>query len=691
MAPTVDEMNAQNSDCCLKRTEMISLSPKLNASDVETECINAIRVISAAQPTAAKSGHPGAPIGCAVMAHALFAHVMRYDPKDSHFMGRDRFILSNGHACALLYTMLHLSSDFISYDDLKNFRQLNSVTPGHPEANHTHGVEVTTGPLGQGIAQGVGIAIGQHQYFEKYGPLYDTYTFCIVGDGCLMEGVSAEASSLAGHLGLGRLICLYDSNQISIDGSTDLAFSENVKMRYESYGWQVLTVTNGDNGLYEILAAIQLAQADTGRPSMIIVNTTIGYQTVLAGTAKVHGSPLPMAEVDNLRKNLGMEDISGSSIEAYLKVPENVVKYYNDVRTKQERFTTAWKSAFLALDDGIRTEIVERENFDHSKVIPALPKYNSSSKPTATRTLSGDVLNAIESLMPGLIGGSADLTPSNMTALKGCQDITRGQKTGKYLRFGVREHAMLAICNGLFAHGGFQPFSATFLIFLTYSYPALRLCALSKFSQFFIATHDSIELGEDGPTHQPVEVLPLVRALPNCVLIRPCDGNETSGAYAAWLSNQSRPVVAALSRGNCDQYDESSVENTLKGAYILKDFSNSGRPKIIIAASGTEVQIAVRAKGILESHDKDVRVVSFPSWELFEEQPIEYQNQVFPGDIPHRAYVEASSGMGIERWFNREASTVMTTFGASAPKNDLCTHFGFTPEAVADKIMGVFK
>eukprot|EP00915_Cephaloidophora_sp_WS-2016_P011207 GHVH01016516.1.p1 GENE.GHVH01016516.1~~GHVH01016516.1.p1 ORF type:complete len:687 (+),score=116.83 GHVH01016516.1:55-2115(+) len=666
----------------VKRVPVQNQSIKL---DQEIPVIDAIRCLGAAMPSAAKSGHPGAPIGCAPIAHALFAHVMRFDPSDEKFLGRDRFVLSNGHACALLYTMLHLATDHLSLDDLRNFRQWNSLTPGHPEANHTKGVEVTTGPLGQGIAQAVGLSLAQHHFAEKYSnTLFDNYTFCIVGDGCMMEGISSEASSLAGTLGLGRLICLYDNNNISIDGSTDLSFTESVEDRYRSYGFQVIEVQNGDEDLIAIIAAIEEAKSDLTRPSFISVKTTIGFKTTVAGTAKAHGAPLAPAELTRFRESYGFKNESD-----IFDVGGGCSVYYKVVKDRNSRFAAQWKSEFESLDAAMKAEINSRVHFNPAEAIATLPKYTSASKPEATRNLSQTMLNAIQPTMAGMIGGSADLTPSNMTALKNGKDITRGDHTGNYIRFGVREHAMVAIANGLFAHGGFQPFTATFMMFLSYAYPALRLAALSKFSQMFICTHDSIELGEDGPTHQPVEMAPLVRALPNCVLFRPCDGNETAAAYASWLSNQTRPLVASLSRGAVEHYDSSSVEKAMKGGYILDDFTGGGKPQVVLAGSGAEVQLCVAAKKILSS-ECDVRVVSFPSWELFEEQEKTYKLSVLPEDVI-ACYVEASSSLGFERYFNVEGSTFLSGFGASAPKNKLFEEFGFTPEKIAKKAMVVVK
>jgi len=675
------QANCQKAECASTNRTAVDLK-SVDKSE-ELSCVNSIRCLGAALPTAAKSGHPGAPIGCAPIAHCLYAHSMRYDPADDKFLGRDRFVLSNGHACALLYSMLYLSSDHLKLEDLRNFRQLGSLTPGHPEANHTKGVEVTTGPLGQGIAQAVGIALGQHQFREKYGSLFDTFTYCIVGDGCLMEGISGEASSLAGHLGLGRLICLYDANSISIDGGTELSFTEEVVQRYKAYGFQVIVVEDCDTDVNAILAAVDEGKNCLDKPTMIVCKTTIGYKTILEGTSKVHGSPLGAEEITRFR------GLFGHKAEDIFDVGTEVIDYYKAVQDKNALFAAKWRSEYAALSAEIRAEIEARINFNPEPVIAALPKYTSASKPVATRILSGDMLNVISPLLPGLIGGSADLTPSNMTALKGEKDVQKGSYGGKYIRFGVREHAMTAICNGLFAHGGFQAFSATFMMFVSYLYPALRLSALSKFGQLIVATHDSIELGEDGPTHQPVEMLPLLRSAPGTLVVRPCDGNETAGCYAIWLRNQNRPTVAALSRGNVNHYDTSSADKTAMGAYILIDFDQSStKPEMILAASGAEVQLAVKAKELL-SDRFNVRIVSFPCWELFEEQSKEYRYSVLPSDTK-AFYVEASSGFGLDKYFCTEGSTYMKAFGASAPKNDLFEHFGFTPEKIAEKAAAHF-
>ncbi|KAH0487731.1 MAG: hypothetical protein KVP17_003537 [Porospora cf. gigantea B] len=654
----------------------------------EALVVNSIRCLGAALPTLANSGHPGAPMGCAPMAHCLFGREMRFDPSDVEWMNRDRFVLSNGHGCALLYTILHLSHNQLSLDDLRSFRKIGSKCPGHPENFATPGVEVTTGPLGQGISMAVGLAAAQKHMAATFNkpafPIFDSRVYAIVGDGCLQEGVASEASSLAGTWKLNNLCVLYDANGIQIDGSTELAFTEDVAMRYEAYGWNVLHVEVGDTDLDAISKAIQ-ASKTVDKPTIVIVRTTIGFGCGKQGTAAVHGSPLKMDDILAYRKQFGLES------DDILQVPSTVYDFYAGVKQKNSEIRQEWDTLFAKYSAAFpseASEILRRFKGDlPCDFVKSLPVYTSEDKVDATRNLSGKVLNAVAAVMPEIVGGSADLTKSNMTELCHTADFSTENFGGKYIRFGVREHGMMAVANGMLAFGGVRPFGATFLNFITYAWGAIRLAALSRWPVLCIASHDSIELGEDGPTHQPVEVLPLLRATPNLYCMRPADGNEVSGMYAVWAESKTTPVVACLSRGAVDHIPNSSIENTRKGAYVACDWDVHAEKKVLVGASGTEVTIAVKAKKVLEAEGYSVRVVSMPCWQLFLEQSKQYQESVIPSSgCLKKAYVEASSGFGVDMFYDRDASTVMPAFGASASKNVLWEHFGYTPEKVAAKI-----
>ena len=586
----------------------------------DARCVNCIRCVAPALPQHAKSGHPGAPMGCAVIAHLLWGHTMDFSPKNPNWWNRDRFVLSNGHGCALQYLMLHMSGFNLSLSDLKHFRQWNSKTPGHPECFMTDGVEVSSGPLGQGIAQAVGLTIARENMAANFNrpdiKLFDHYTYCIVGDGCLQEGIASEACSLAGHLKLGSLIVFYDDNSITIDGPTSLSFSENVPMRFQAYGWQTIVVDDGNKDVDKLRAAIEEARACTDKPSLIVVKTVIGYGSKIQGTGKVHGSPIGEDDIKNLRSKCDMSD-------DIWDIPKDVIEHYRKHGVEGDKKCADWEKKLQEYSRKYPNEANElKRRFDGQ--LPKdwkskLPRFTPEDKPMATRSLSEQMLNIVYSFLPELIGGSADLKESNKTDIKGMKFFLPESRDGNYIHFGVREHAMVAICNGLFAYGGFKPFSATFLNFYTYAWGAVRLGALSHFQQLMIATHDSIELGEDGPTHQPVEVAALMRATPNLQFIRPCDGNETSGAYAAWLENSDKMTCIALCRGNTPHLPGTSVEKVSMGAYVLKDFENNGKPRVCLAGSGTETRVAHEAEQILKD-SYDVRVVSMPCWELFEKQ-----------------------------------------------------------------------
>eukprot|EP00126_Sphaerothecum_destruens_P015877 Sdes_comp9944_c0_seq1m1497 len=589
-------------------------------SGLEWLCINTIRVLSADQVQAANSGHPGAPMGCAPMAFALYAKTMKFNPANPHWVNRDRFVLSNGHGCALLYSMLHLCGYDLSLDQLKKFRQLHSLTPGHPEANHTPGVEVTTGPLGQGVSNAVGMAIAQAHLGAVFNkpdfPLFDNFTYVICGDGCLQEGVASESASLAGHLGLGKLIVLYDDNHIQIDGSTDLSFTEDVLKRYEAYGWQTLTVKNGDRDLEGILEAIEKGKACLDKPTIIKIRTTIGYSAEKEGTEKVHGAPLGEADLSSVKVKLGFDPAKKFFVHS------EVQEYFSEVK-KQGAFVESQYQAMLKRYAAKFPALAAEYNRVVSGKLPVdwkqkLPKFSTADAAKGTRNYSSQVLQAIATVVPELVGGSADLTHSNLTVLKGerTHSFQKGAFDGRYFHFGVREHGMAAIMNGMAAYGSLIPFGATFLNFLGYCQGAVRLSALSKFRAIYIMTHDSIGLGEDGPTHQPVEIMTLLRATPNTIDLRPADGNEVCGAYIVALEAHQSPSVIALSRQNAPHLEGTSSEKVAKGAYILKDTQN---PELILVSNGTELSIIVEAAKSLVDHR--IRIVSMPSFYLFEKQP----------------------------------------------------------------------
>lgn len=641
----------------------------------DSECVNNIRVLAADTVQKANSGHPGMPMGMAPIAHVLWDKVMNFAPTHPKWANRDRFVLSNGHGCALLYSMLHLTGYPMAMDDLKKFRQLHSKTPGHPENFMTEGVEVTTGPLGQGIANAVGMAIGEAHAaatFNKPGfPIIDHYTYVFCGDGCLQEGVSGEASSLAGHLGLGKLIIMYDDNKITIDGETELSFTEDVLLRYQAYGWSTATVINGDQNLDGIYQAIQAAKKVTDKPSIIAVKTIIGFGSAKEGKEEVHGSPLGEKDLAAVKKKFGF-----SEKDKFFVTP-TTSRIYGRHKAVGAAKVKSWGdmvATYCKKYPAEGAEVVRRLQGELPRGWEAcLPRFKPSDKADATRNLSGKVLNAIAKVVPELIGGSADLTPSNKTALAGIKDFQKGQETGRYLRFGVREHGMAAIGNGLSAYGGYVPFTATFLNFLQYCFPSVRLSALSHLQQIFVMTHDSIGLGEDGPTHQPIEVIAHCRATPNVYLFRPADGNETSGSYLAAMQYQG-PSVLCLSRQNLPQLAASSPEIVLKGGYVVHDCK--GKPDLIYVATGSEVSLAMEAATKM---NKKVRVVSMPCVELFTQQPLAYRQQTLIPGIPTIA-IECAAVQG---WGEFSHYTIgMRSFGASAPIEDCMKEFGFTADQV---------
>jgi transketolase len=658
------------------------------AQSLEELCINSIRFLAIDAVEKAKSGHPGLPMGAAPMAFVLWDKFMRFNPKNPQWLNRDRFVLSAGHGCMLQYALLYLTGyDSVTIDDIKQFRQWGSRTPGHPENFETQGVEVTTGPLGQGIANGVGLAMAEAHLAARFNKpdakVIDHYTYVILGDGCNMEGVSGEACSLAGHLGLGKLIALYDDNHISIDGSTDVSFTEDVGKRFEAYGWHVQAVPDGDTNLEAIAKAIENAKAVTDKPSLIKVRTTIGFGSPnKSNTAGVHGAALGGDEVKLTRENLGW------SYEPFA-LPEDALGHMRKAVERGASLESDWNSLFATYKAKYPAEAAEIERM-HSGKLPdgwekTLPVYTPNDKGLATRQTSEKTLNAIAPALPEMVGGSADLTHSNLTFLKVSGDFQKGQYENRNLRFGVREHGMGAICNGIALHNsGLIPYCATFLVFADYMRAAIRLSALSEAGVIYVMTHDSIGLGEDGPTHQPVETLASLRAIPNLLVFRPADGNETSGAYKIAIESRKRPSLHALTRQALPNLEGSSIENTAKGAYILSD--DGGTPDIILMATGSEVHLCVEAAKTLRGEGKKVRVVSMPCWELFDEQSEAYKESVFPKAVKKRLAVEAASSFGWQRFTGDEGAMIsIDRFGVSAPGGTALEKFGFTVENVIAK------
>jgi transketolase len=651
------------------------------SASLQGRAINALRFLSADAVQQANSGHPGLPMGAAAMAFTIWTRHLRHNPRNPKWMGRDRFILSGGHGSMLLYSLLHLTGYDVSLDELKNFRQWGSITPGHPEYGLTPGVEMTTGPLGQGFATGVGMAIAQAHLaaiFNKPGhELIQSYIYAIVTDGDLMEGVASEAASLAGHLQLGRLIYLYDDNHISIDGSTDLAFTEDRAMRFEAYGWHVQSISDG-NDVEAIDKAIQEAKRDP-RPSLICVKSIIGFGSPKRqGTSKAHGEPLGDEELNAAKQNLGWP------LEPRFFIPDDVLAFFRKAVDQGREREFDWKmklEAYGRLYPQLGTELNRRiagklpEGWEAE-----LPTFPADPKGLATRASSGKIINALAPILPELIGGSADLAPSNNTKIDGSAAFQRESRDGRNFHFGVREHAMGAVLNGMTLFGGVIPYGGTFLIFSDYMKPAIRLAAISHIPSIFIFTHDSVGLGEDGPTHQPIEQLAMLRAMPNLVTIRPADANEVREAWKVAVSRRDGPTALALTRQNVPTLALSDAKGLAQGAYVLKDF---GTPEIILMASGSEVSLILDAAQKLADEGKGVRVVSFPSWELFERQDESYKESVLPKNIQARLAVEAGASLGWERY--AKSTICIDRYGASAPAKVIFEKFGFTVENVVAK------
>ena len=654
-------------------------------NNIDTMSVNAIRVLSADAIQKAKSGHPGLPLGCASVAYELWAKHLKHNPKDPDWKDRDRFILSGGHGSMLLYSLLHLFGyGDLKKEDLMQFRQWGSLTPGHPEYRHTVGVEATTGPLGAGMGMAVGMAIAERHMasvFNKEGyPVVDHYTYALGGDGCMMEGISSEAFSLAGTLKLSKLIIFYDSNRISIEGSTDIAFTENVQKRMEAFGFQTITVEDGNN-LEEIGKAIEAAKADTERPSFITVKTQIGFGCpAKQGKASAHGEPLGDDNIKAMKENLGWPS------EEPFFVPEEVYDHYKEIVEGLQPAEDAWNKMFAEYCEKY-PEMKELWDtyYDENlaeKVCDDADFWAYDDKADATRNLSGKMINRIKDRMPNVIGGAADLSPSTKTYMKDEGDFSAENYAGRNMHFGVRELAMTAIGNGIMLHGGLRAFVSTFFVFSDYTKPMARLSSIMGVPLTFVFTHDSIGVGEDGPTHEPIEQLAMFRAMPNFHVFRPCDATETAAAWYSAVTSKTTPTALVLSRQNLAPMP-GSCKDALKGGYVIDDCE--GTPDLILIASGSEVELSVKAKAILAAEGKKVRVVSMPCMDLFEEQSAEYKESVLPKAVRKRVAVEALSDFGWGRYVGLDGACVtMTGFGASGPAAQLFEHFGFTAEHVAE-------
>lgn len=659
--------------------------------NIEEMSVNAIRVLSADAIQKANSGHPGLPLGTAPIAYELFSKHMNYNPQNPEWINRDRFVLSGGHGSMLLYSLFHLFGiGNLSLDEVKNFRQFGSLTPGHPEYGHTVGVEATTGPLGQGMAMAVGMAMAEAHLasvFNKEGyPVVDHYTYVLGGDGCMMEGISSECFSLAGTLGLSKLIVFYDSNNISIEGSTDIAFTEDVVTRFKAFGFQTIEVEDG-NDLCAIGKAIEEAKADKTRPSLIKVNTLIGYGCpAKQGKASAHGEPLGVDNVAALKENIGWP------CKGDFEVPQEVYDHYKELSANMAKAEDKWNEMFAAYVEKYpeMKELWDNyfDGYDMSDLFNSDEYWAKGDKAEATRNTSGAILNMIKKAMPNLIGGSADLAPSNKTNMKDAGDFSKDNYAGSNLHFGVREQAMAAIGNGLMLHGGLKAFVATFFVFSDYVKPMARLTALMKLPLTYVFTHDSIGVGEDGPTHEPIEQLAAFRSLPGFTVFRPCDRTETAAAWMYAVENECGPTGLVLTRQNLPQMEGSS-KDALKGGYVIAD-SQKEVPDAIIIASGSEVRLAVNAKEELKKDGIDVRVVSMPSMELFDKQSAEYKESVLPNAVRKRVAVEALSDFGWYKYVGLDGRVIaMEGFGASGPAATLFEHFGFTVDNVVKTVKSV--
>ena len=660
------------------------------ASSLDQLCVNTIRTLSIDAVQKANSGHPGMPMGMADVSYILWTKFLKHNPKNPEWFDRDRFILSAGHGSMLIYSLLHLTGYDLSLGEIKNFRQMGSKTAGHPEKHLTPGVEMTTGPLGQGFATGVGMAMAEKFLAGKFNTdkqqIVDHYTYAIVSDGDLMEGISHEAASLAGHLELGKMIYLYDANSISIDGSTDLAFTEDPVKRFEAYGWHVQEIDGHDHSQVE--DAITKAQSETSKPSIVICRTHIGFGSPnKQDSASSHGSPLGEDEIKLTKKAYGWDQ------EKKFFIPEEALAVFREEVAKGDANEKAWNDLLSNYRSENKDLASEFESWIHGK-LPSnleelLPVFESDEKGVASRAASGTVLNALKESVSNLFGGSADLEGSVKTNLKDQGVFNTSNSTGRNVHYGVREHGMAAALNGMALHGGVIPFGGTFFVFTDYCRPSIRLAGLMQTPSIFVMTHDSIGLGEDGPTHQPVEHLASLRAMPNVNVIRPGDANEVSYAWKTAVESKDRPTIIVLTRQNIPTFsrtDENAASLSQKGAYILSD-SQQNIPDAIIIGTGSELHLAMEAKESLTSEGVDVRVVSMPSWELFLDQTEEYREEVLPSSVTNRVSVEAGSTFGWQKWVgNTGISIGIDTFGESAPYQELYTHFGITVEKVIEAV-----
>lgn len=660
--------------------------------NIEQKSVNAIRVLAADTVQKANSGHPGMPLGSAAMAYELWANHLTHNPKNPKWVNRDRFILSAGHASSLLYSLLHLFGYGLTIEDMKNFRQDNSLTPGHPEYGHTVGVEATTGPLGAGMGMAVGMAMAQAHMAATFNTedynIIDHYTFVLGGDGCMEEGISSEAFSLAGTLGLSKLIVLYDSNNITIEGNTDLAFTEDVNKRMEAFGFQTLTVEDGNN-LEEISKAIELAKAEKTKPSFITVKTKIAFGCpAKEGSESSHGSPLGEENVKALRDNLGWEEQ-----EAFV-IPQDVYDNFAQKAKKGQEAEDKWNKLFKAYCEKYPEKKALWDKYfaviDDEKLLNCDEFWSYEDKPQATRSLSGNMINRLAKIMPNFWGGSADLGPSNKTVIKDGGSFSKNNYLGRNIHYGVREFAMAAIANGITLYGGTKTFVGTFFVFSDYLKPMARLAALMKIPVTYVLTHDSIGVGEDGPTHEPIEQLAMLRAMPNINVFRPADAIETAAAWYSAITSKNTPTVLALSRQNLPQIEGSSKE-ALKGGYIIAE-SIKAKPDAIIIASGSEVSLAVDAKKELMEKGFDIRVVSMPCMDIFEQQSDEYKEKILPQTVEKRLVVEAGSSICWGKYLGFKGKSVtIDTFGASAPANVLFKKYGFSVENVVNKALSMLK
>jgi transketolase len=659
-------------------------------SPADEQRIDAIRFLAVDAVQKANSGHPGMPLGAAAMAYALWTRKLRFNPKDPHWLNRDRFVLSAGHGSMLLYALLYLTGYDMSLDDLKSFRQLDSKTPGHPETERTAGVEATTGPLGQGIANAVGMAIAEAHLGAVNNrddqPVVDHYTYCICGDGDLMEGISQESISLAGHLKLGKLIAFYDDNLVTLAGPSDLALSDDPVQRFEASGWhtQFIPADQG-NDVDAIEHAIDVAQNVTDRPSLIVVRTHIGYGSPRQDSYLAHGEPLGPDNVKKTKEELGWP------VEPAFYVPDDVLAWFRDVGAKGAGLEARWQTMFDAWKTG-NADLGAQLERALRKEIPAnlpWPSFDAGNGNVATRDAGGTVMNAIAAALPELVGGSGDLDPSTKTYLKNCGDFQPNEYAGRNIHYGVREHAMVAINNGIALHGGLLPFGATFFNFSDYCKPAIRLACLSKLHCILVFTHDSFFLGEDGPTHQPVEQLAMLRATPNCYVVRPADALEVTEAWKLAVARDGSPWILVLTRQKVPFLGARDAAVS-KGAYVLTD-ADGGKPDLILIATGSEVSLAVDVKKLLDAKGRKTRVVSMPCWELFDQQPQSYKDDVLPPGVGARISIEAGATMGWSKYVgDRGLSVGIDHFGASAPAADLAKAFGFTPDRIAQLALDAY-